>query len=101
MLPRHYLFQILEQMEVAGRLLHDHAQPHAALRTQLLHRFHLKVFDHPDYSPDLASSDYRLKTFLEKKYFPSDDDVQIDGCHRLALLSDGKCLRHWCIGLMV
>ncbi|GBM87738.1 hypothetical protein AVEN_139829-1 [Araneus ventricosus] len=51
------------------------------------------MVDHFAYSPDLTPSDYQLlqhpKRFLAKQYFPSDDDVQTDGCHRLALLSGG------------
>ncbi|GBL85416.1 hypothetical protein AVEN_34605-1 [Araneus ventricosus] len=45
-------------------------------------------------------SDYylfqNLKTFLAKQHFPSDYDVQTDGCHRLAPLSRGESLQHRC-----
>ncbi|GBN23012.1 hypothetical protein AVEN_180883-1, partial [Araneus ventricosus] len=63
--------------------------------------------DHQAYSPDLAPSDYHLlqllKRFLAKRYLSRDDDVQTDGCHRLAPLSKGGSLRHRCteIGLTV
>ncbi|GBN75275.1 hypothetical protein AVEN_141105-1 [Araneus ventricosus] len=68
-------------MLVDGRLLHDHARPQAALRTQKpLYRFRWEEFDHPAYSPDLAPSDYHpfqyLKRFLAGQHFPSDDDMQ-------------------------
>ncbi|GBN60400.1 hypothetical protein AVEN_201464-1 [Araneus ventricosus] len=89
MLLRQETFQVLEQMVVAGRLLHDNARPQAALLTpQLLKRFRWEVFNHPAYRPDLAPSDYHLfqhlKRFLTKQHFPSDDDVQTDSCRRLA-----------------
>ncbi|GBM09371.1 hypothetical protein AVEN_184079-1 [Araneus ventricosus] len=67
---------------------------------QLLQQFRWEVFDHPADSPDLAPSDYylfkHLKRFLAKQHFPSDEDVQADGCHRLASLSGGKSLRPRC-----
>ncbi|GBM19291.1 hypothetical protein AVEN_259872-1 [Araneus ventricosus] len=45
----------------------------------------------------------QLKRSLAKQHFPSDDDMQTDGCHRLVPLSDGGSLRHRCteIGLTV
>jgi hypothetical protein len=39
-------------------LLHDNARPHTAARTNaLIKLFNWEIFDHPPYSPDLASSD--------------------------------------------
>jgi histone-lysine N-methyltransferase SETMAR len=47
-------------------LLQDNARPHTAARTQaLLEHFNWELFDHPPYSPDLASSDYHLFTYLK------------------------------------
>ncbi|GBM84892.1 hypothetical protein AVEN_22294-1 [Araneus ventricosus] len=62
-------FKVLEQMIIIGRLLYDHARPHAALCIQrLLQRFRWEVFDHSACTPDLAPSDYHLiqhlKSFL-------------------------------------
>ncbi|GBN39367.1 hypothetical protein AVEN_172389-1, partial [Araneus ventricosus] len=31
-----------------------------------------------------------------KQHFPNDDDVQTEGCHKLAPFSDGESLRHRC-----
>jgi transposase len=46
-------------------LLHDNARSHIAARTRaLLENFNWELFDHPPYSPDLATSDYRLFTCL-------------------------------------
>ncbi|GBN89187.1 hypothetical protein AVEN_64714-1 [Araneus ventricosus] len=62
------------------------------MRTQLLQRFggSWEVCVHPAYSPDLTPSDYllfqHLKRFLAKQHFPSDDDVQTDGCNGLVPL---------------
>jgi histone-lysine N-methyltransferase SETMAR len=45
-------------------LLHDNVRPHTADGTRaLLEHFNYKLFDHPPYSPDLASSDYHLFTY--------------------------------------
>jgi histone-lysine N-methyltransferase SETMAR len=47
-------------------LLHDSALPHTAARTPaLLERINWELFDHPSYSPDLASSDYHMFTYLK------------------------------------
>jgi hypothetical protein len=47
-------------------LLHGNACPHAAARTRaLLGHFNWELFDHPPYSPDHASSDYNLFTYLK------------------------------------
>ncbi|GBM44364.1 hypothetical protein AVEN_185666-1 [Araneus ventricosus] len=54
-----------------------------------------------------SPSDYHLfqhlKSFLAKQHLYNDDEVQTDGFHRRAPLSDGRSLRHRCteIGLMV
>ncbi|KAL4126639.1 hypothetical protein QTP88_010851 [Uroleucon formosanum] len=61
-------------------LLHDNARPHTANVTkQLLDSFGWDVLNHPPYSPDLASSDYHLFTFLKKhmggKKFSTDEEV--------------------------
>jgi len=42
-------------------LLHDNARPHTVARTDaLIKLFNWEIFDHPPYSPDLASSNYHL-----------------------------------------
>ncbi|GBN21062.1 hypothetical protein AVEN_146946-1 [Araneus ventricosus] len=90
---------------VVGTLLQGNFRPHGALRTQLLQRFHWEVFDHPAYCRDLAPKDYYLfqylKMFMAKQNFPRDDDMETDGCHRLAPLA--AVFRHQCtkIGLTV
>ncbi|GBM72854.1 hypothetical protein AVEN_259240-1 [Araneus ventricosus] len=85
-------------MIVAVWLLHSHARLYAAL--QLLQVFRWDVIDHSTYSPDLPPSDYhlfqQLKSFLEKQYFPSDDDEQRDVCHKMASFSGGGSLRNRC-----
>jgi transposase len=46
--------------------LHDNALPHTAASTRaLLEHFNWELFDHTPYSPDLASSDYYLFTYLK------------------------------------
>jgi histone-lysine N-methyltransferase SETMAR len=62
-------------------LLQDNARPHAASRTQaMLQEFGWEVFDHPAYSPDLATSDFhlfpKLKEFLGGRRFKSDEEVK-------------------------
>ncbi|GBL96411.1 hypothetical protein AVEN_43725-1 [Araneus ventricosus] len=79
-------------MVVSGRLFHEHACPHAALRTQQLRqRFSGKSLT---YSPQRHHLFQHLKRLPVKQHFPSDDAMQIDGCHRLAPLSGGGSLRH-------
>jgi histone-lysine N-methyltransferase SETMAR len=52
-----------------GVLLHDNARPHTAARTRaLLEHFSWELFDHPPYSPDLASSDYHLFTYPKNRF---------------------------------
>jgi histone-lysine N-methyltransferase SETMAR len=47
-------------------LLHDNARPHIAARTRaLLEHLSWELSDHPHYSPDLATSDYHLLTYLK------------------------------------
>jgi hypothetical protein len=47
-------------------LLHDSVCLHTAARTQtLLEHFNWQLFDHTSYSPDLASSNYHLFTYLK------------------------------------
>jgi len=49
--------------------LHDNASAHRALATQKkLAYLGFQCLDHPPYSPDLASSDYRLVPGLKKKF---------------------------------
>ena len=60
-------------------LLQDNARPHSAAQTQhLITSFKWEQMDHPQYSPDLAPSDFHLflhlKKFLEVKQFDDDDD---------------------------
>ncbi|GBM61452.1 hypothetical protein AVEN_96563-1 [Araneus ventricosus] len=62
-------------------LLRDNARPHSASVTQnLSQQFGWEKFDHPPYSPDLASSDYRLFWNLKRDFggrrFDSDDDAK-------------------------
>ncbi|GFG28321.1 hypothetical protein Cfor_01703 [Coptotermes formosanus] len=62
-------------------LLHDNARPHAAARTQaILREFGWEDFEHPTYSPDLASSDFHLfpalKECLGGRRFKNDEDVK-------------------------
>jgi hypothetical protein len=47
-------------------LLHDNARSHttACIRA-LLEHFYWELFDHLPYSPDLASSNYNLFTYLK------------------------------------
>jgi transposase len=48
-------------------LLHDNTHPHTAARTRaLLEHFSWELFGHSSYSPDLASRDYHLFTYLKK-----------------------------------
>jgi histone-lysine N-methyltransferase SETMAR len=61
-------------------LLHDNAHPHTAARTQaLLEHFSWELFDHPCYSPDLASSGYHLftyqKNWLGSKHFNNNEEL--------------------------
>jgi histone-lysine N-methyltransferase SETMAR len=47
-------------------ILHDNARPHTAARTRaLLEHFNWELFDHAPYSPDLAPSDYQLRTYVK------------------------------------
>jgi hypothetical protein len=47
-------------------LLHDNARPHTAALTQALpEHFNWELFDHPFFSPDFASCDYHLFTYLK------------------------------------
>jgi histone-lysine N-methyltransferase SETMAR len=47
-------------------LLHGNARLHTAARTrELLEHFNWELFDRLSYSPDLASSDYHLFTYLK------------------------------------
>jgi len=60
--------------------LHDNASAHRALATQKkLAYLGPQYLDHPDYSPDLAPSDYRLFPGLKKQlkggHFSSDVEV--------------------------
>ncbi|GBO26654.1 Histone-lysine N-methyltransferase SETMAR [Araneus ventricosus] len=62
-------------------LLHDNARPHTAVATTiLLQRFGWEVFDHPQYSPDLAPSDFHLfahmKLWLGGQIFATDNELQ-------------------------
>ncbi|GFG39282.1 hypothetical protein Cfor_02207 [Coptotermes formosanus] len=62
-------------------LLHDDARSHAAARTQaFLREFDWEVFEHPAYSPGLASSDFHLlpalKEFLGGRRFKSNEEVK-------------------------
>ncbi|GBM14297.1 hypothetical protein AVEN_128359-1 [Araneus ventricosus] len=66
MLPHQEPFQVLEQVVVTGRLLHD-----MLVFSFTTTRIQQMAFDHPAYSPDLAPSDnhmtQRLKRFLAGK----------------------------------
>jgi hypothetical protein len=57
-------------------LLHDSARPHAAACTPaLLEHFSWELCDHPSYSPDLTTSDYRLKNWLRLQRFSSKEEL--------------------------
>jgi histone-lysine N-methyltransferase SETMAR len=61
-------------------MLHDNARPHTAATTQdLIATFGWEQFDHPPYSPDLATSDFHvflhLKIFLGGRWF-DDNEVK-------------------------
>jgi transposase len=48
-------------------LLYENARPHKTARTRvLLEHFNWELCDHPPYSPDFASSDYLLFTYLKE-----------------------------------
>jgi len=60
--------------------LHDNAPAHRALATQKeLAYLGFQCLDHPQYSPDLAPSDYHLFPWLKKqlkgRHFSSDAEV--------------------------
>ena len=63
-------------------LLHDNAGPHTARHTQALLREELNwdIFEHPPYSPDLASSDFfllpEMKEHLAGKRFANDEGTK-------------------------
>jgi len=62
-------------------LLHNNAWPHSAAQTQdLITTFKWEQMDHPQYSPDLAQSDYHLflhlRKFLGGKQFDNEDDLK-------------------------
>ena len=58
------------------------ARPHIARHTKalLLEQFHRDIFEHPPYSPDLASSDFflfpKMKEHLTGKRFANDEDLK-------------------------
>jgi histone-lysine N-methyltransferase SETMAR len=61
-------------------LLHDNARPHTAAHTNALTKlFNWEIFDHPSYSPDLATSDYHLfskmKVWLGTRRFHTNEEV--------------------------
>jgi histone-lysine N-methyltransferase SETMAR len=62
-------------------LLHDNARPHTASQTvETINHLGFEVLEHPAYSPDLASSDYRLfgplKNALRGRRFSTDKEVR-------------------------
>ncbi|GBM56624.1 Histone-lysine N-methyltransferase SETMAR, partial [Araneus ventricosus] len=62
-------------------LLHDNSRLHTAVATQeLLDQFGWEIFDHPPYSPDLATSDFhlflKLKEILGGKRFGNDEELE-------------------------
>ena len=64
-------------------LLHDNAWPHTAARTNaLIKLFNWEIFDHPPYSPDLASSNYHLfskmKVWLATHCFHTNEELMDD-----------------------
>ena len=66
-------------------LLHGNARSHASRQTQvfLSEQFHWDIFEHPPYSPDLASSDFflfsKMKEHLAGKHFTNDEDLKDAG----------------------
>jgi hypothetical protein len=70
-------------MLTKGDLLHDNARPNTAARTNALIRlFNWEIFDHPSYSPDLASSDNhpftKMKVWLGTQHFHTKEEF-MDG----------------------
>ena len=62
-------------------LLHDNARPHTAAHTlETLKQLKWEAMEHPDYSPDLAPSDFHLfgplENALRGRRFSCDDDVK-------------------------
>ncbi|KFM80042.1 Histone-lysine N-methyltransferase SETMAR, partial [Stegodyphus mimosarum] len=62
-------------------LIHDNARAHSARVTQrLLQQFQWDIFEHPPYTPDLASSDFhlfpKLKQWLGGKCFQNDSELK-------------------------
>jgi hypothetical protein len=58
-------------------MLHDNACPRTAAATQdLIATIGWEQFDHPPYSPDLAPSDFHLKTFLGGRRFHDDNEIK-------------------------
>ena len=80
-------------------LLHDNARPHIVRQTQALLReqFHRDIFEHPPYSPDLASSDFflfsKLKEHLADKCFANDEDRKMRS-HDMKTVNT-----NWCQGM--
>jgi transposase len=47
-------------------LFHDNARPRTIARSRaLLEQFNWEWFEHPPYSPDFATSDYHLFTYVK------------------------------------
>ncbi|GBM10033.1 Histone-lysine N-methyltransferase SETMAR [Araneus ventricosus] len=62
-------------------LLHDNARPQTAVRTgEVLRKFKWDVFQHPPYSPELATSDFHLFTAMKKwlggQHFADDEKLK-------------------------
>ena len=63
-------------------LVHDSARSHTARQTQALLReqFQWDIFEHPEYSPDLAPSDFflypKMKEHRGGKRFSNDEDLK-------------------------
>jgi histone-lysine N-methyltransferase SETMAR len=77
-------------------LLHDNARPHTAARTRaLLEHFNWELFDRHPYSPDLASSDFHLFTYLKNWFrlqrFNNNEEL-IKRCQNIAELTGGRLI---------
>jgi len=60
-------------------MIHDNTRPHTTMQN-LIMTFGWEQFDHPPYSPDLATSDFHLflhlKSFLAGRRFHNDSEVK-------------------------
>ena len=84
-------------------LLHENARSLTARQTQdlLREQFHWDIFEHPPYSPDLASSDFFLFPKMEHlagKCFANDVDLKDDGWITSRPHGMKRVYTNWCQG---